>query len=79
MGSMTAEELTQVLNSLDVTPEKLAAFLGMGMASLQIDTLKNKLAKLRLDQTDYNTQVEGQAQIIQAQINALTETIVKAS
>lgn len=79
MGSMTAEELTQVLNELDVTPEKLTAFLGMGMASLQIDTLKNKLAKLRLDQADYNTQAEGQAQGIQAQINALTETIVKAS
>ena len=76
---MTSDELLKTINSLNVTTDQLATFLGAGMASLEIDSLKNKIAKLRVDQAAYNSDIESQVQEIQAQINTLEANIVKAA
>ena len=75
---MTVEQLQTVLTNLGVTPEQLTTFLGMGMASLAIDTLKNRIEKLRVDQTAYNSDIEAQIQALQVEINAAQAQIIGA-
>ena len=64
---------------LNINEDEFTVFMQSAMSSLQVDGLKNKIAKIRLDQAAYNNDIEAQVQDIQQQINTLEANVIKAA